>query len=367
LVNTGSVVISRKPLAALGDFNMKPNWIFLAYLVSVGGALLGAILLASLAVASHVVRGFGGGMFPDLDQWLAPSAMLALGLLPWPGLTAILRTALMPRRGTGTITDAGPSGPAVVVLTALNDEESIGDAVRDFLAAPGVGRVVVVDNGSTDYTAARAIAAGARVVLEPHRGYGHACRRALAEGVQSGEPVVILCEGDRTFRAADAEKLTAYLRHADLVVGSRTNPVLLSGDSQLNSFFTIGNLFVAQLLQFRYWNWVTGGPARFTDVGCTYRALRADVLAQILPAFDAGGSHFSLHMLMVALEHNLRIVEVPVTFWKRVGCSKGGSASWRSGFTLGLLMIWHILTYRVQRPAALRGVDAERFSHAVSL
>jgi hypothetical protein len=366
LFNTRTVVISRNPPAALNDPSTKPNWIFLAYLLSVGAALLGAVLLASLTVVSHVVRGLGGRAFPDLDPWLAPTAMLALGVLPWPGLIAILSTALVPRPGTGTIIDAGPSGPAVVVLTALNDEESIGDAVRDFLAAPGVVRVVVVDNGSTDQTAARASAAGARVVLEPRRGYGHACRRALAEGVQSGQPVVILCEGDRTFRAADAERLTAYLRHADLVVGSRTNPVLLSGDSQLNSFLTIGNLFIAQLLQFRYWNWVTGGPTRFTDVGCTYRALRADMLAQILPAFDVGENHFSPHMLMVALEHNLRIIEIPVTFWKRIGRSKGASACWRSGFTIGLSMIWHILTYRVGRASTLRCAEEERLSHAVS-
>ncbi len=150
------------------------------------------------------------------------------------------------------------------------------------------------------------------------------------------------------------------------VWGTRTTPCWRSAARQSNSFLTIGNLFISQLLPFRYGNWVTGGPARFTDVGCTYRAMRAEALAPILPALHAGGNHFSPHMLMVALEHNLRIIEVPVTFWRRVGYSKGGNASWLSSFTLGLLMIWHILTYRVQRGPALRCAEAERDLHALA-
>jgi hypothetical protein len=52
-------------------------------------------------------------------------------------------------------------------------------------------------------------------------------------------------------------------------------------------------------------------------------------------------------MVMVALEHGLKVIETPVTFWKRVGVSKGGNANWRAALTLGLQMIWHIMTHRV--------------------
>ena len=51
--------------------------------------------------------------------------------------------------------------------------------VRDVLAE-GVDEVIVVDNGSTDATAARAREAGARVVSEPQRGYGRACAAGVA-------------------------------------------------------------------------------------------------------------------------------------------------------------------------------------------
>jgi glycosyltransferase involved in cell wall biosynthesis len=71
-----------------------------------------------------------------------------------------------------------PAG-VTVVIPALNEEEPIGAVVR---AVPRgiVDEVLVVDNGSTDATAERARAAGARVVLEPSRGYGRACRAGIA-------------------------------------------------------------------------------------------------------------------------------------------------------------------------------------------
>jgi glycosyltransferase involved in cell wall biosynthesis len=68
-----------------------------------------------------------------------------------------------------------------VVIPARNEEPTVGDVVRSALAAPGVGRVVVVDDGSTDGTAAAAWRAGASVVSTGadlgDKG------RALAEGV----------------------------------------------------------------------------------------------------------------------------------------------------------------------------------------
>jgi glycosyltransferase involved in cell wall biosynthesis len=250
-------------------------------------------------------------------------------------------------------------GDAAVALIALNEEPAIDGVVRDFAAVRQVRKVIVVDNMSSDRTAEIAARAGAHVVKELRRGYGFACQRALREAVAANQPVVILCEADGTFRAADIEKLVVYLRHSDVVIGSRTHSALLDGESQLNSFFILGNLFVAKLLQARYWDWTLGGRVRLTDVGCTYVAIRAEALRRILPSLEVGSNHFIPHFLMVALEHGLRVVQVPVTFWKRVGISKGGNANWWAGFRLGLLMIWHILTYRVKSNAIT--VPAEEF------
>ena len=56
----------------------------------------------------------------------------------------------------------------VVIIPVLNEQDSIGLVLGDL---PEVGRVIVVDNGSTEETAARATAAGAHVVREDQNGY----------------------------------------------------------------------------------------------------------------------------------------------------------------------------------------------------
>jgi hypothetical protein len=75
------------------------------------------------------------------------------------------------------------------------------------------------------------------------------------------------------------------------------------------------------------------------------RAIRAEALRRIVDKLYIGGHHFSPHMLMAAIADGLKVVEVPVTFRKRWGTSKGaGSGKWK-GFGIGLQMIWHILTF----------------------
>jgi hypothetical protein len=343
---------------------MKPNWPLLIYLVALGAAVSASILLSTVALAADIVAAAAGKTIGNLRAWVAALIVPALGLLPWPGLVILARALLRPVKPLTLTIENNPTGRATVALIALNEEQAITHVVAEFVTAPNVSGVVVVDNGSTDRTPELAAAAGARVVREERRGYGFACMRALREGMLAHSSTVVLCEADSTFRADDLEKMNTYLKHADLVIGSRTHPSLLSGDSQLNSFFVLGNVFVGKILQFRYWNWTMGGRLRLTDVGCTYMAVRADALERILPSLEVGGNHFVPHLLMVALEHGLHVVQIPITFWKRVGTSKGGNASWRKGFQLGLIMIWHILTYQVRQGAALHPVEELR--HVVS-
>ena len=111
-----------------------------------------------------------------------------------------------------------------VALTAYNDEDSIADAVKDFLSHPLVERVIVVSNNSRDGTFERAEAAGAITVNEHAPGYGRCVYRCLERGrsLRRHRAHVVLCEGDRTFRAYDVDKLLAYAPHADIVNGTRT-------------------------------------------------------------------------------------------------------------------------------------------------
>jgi cellulose synthase/poly-beta-1,6-N-acetylglucosamine synthase-like glycosyltransferase len=261
---------------------------------------------------------------------------------------------------------AGPVGVAraplssdpkvVVAITAYNDAEATAQAARDFKAQPNVLKVFVVDNNSTDDTQVLARQAGAEVVTETRQGYGYACIRGLSEAVKvPGADVVVLTEGDGTFLADDLAKFMAYIGDADLVVGNRVVRGLVDADSQMDHFFTWGNMAVAMLLRLRFWDGRHLGPAGLTDVGCTYRAIRRSALERILPDLVVGGNNFSPHMLMVAMARDLVVIEIPVRLRQRVGRSKGASQSLLKGLQVGLAMIWDILTFNLpDRPQPAR-------------
>lgn len=231
-----------------------------------------------------------------------------------------------------------------VVLTAYNDEDPIAGAVNDFLSQRNVLKVIVVDNNSGDATAKCAMIAGAEVVREYNQGYGYACMRGLREALHcENADVIVLAEGDMTFSGKDIWKLLPYMDDVDLAVGSRTHMSLISPGSQMDWFYLWGNLFLAKILQFRFFNLNFLGRARFTDVGCTLRAIRRDALMRIINDLNVGDHHFSPHMIKVALKKGLRVIEVPVTLKKRVGVSKGAGGNRRLALKVGLKMLWHII------------------------
>ncbi|HEX8534279.1 MAG TPA: glycosyltransferase [Allosphingosinicella sp.] len=223
-----------------------------------------------------------------------------------------------------------------VALTAYNDEESIGDAVRDFLAHPLVKRVIVVSNNSRDRTFERAEQAGAITFNEEAPGYGRCVFRCLTEAARFDDvDLVVLCEGDLTFRAYDVEKLLAYAPHGDIVNGTRTAEPLRQYLTQLSTFMYYGNVFVGKLLEAKHL-----GRGTITDVGTTYKLCRRDSLLKLLPKLDpAVNLEFNAHFLDVALGEGNVLIECPVTFHQRVGVSKGGNINNLRGFTVGIRMI----------------------------
>lgn len=239
---------------------------------------------------------------------------------------------------------ANPS--ITVVLTAYNDELSIAGAVRDFCAQPAVKRVLVVSNHSSDETASRARDAGAIVIDEPRPGYGNCVYRCLEEALKYDDtPYIALSEGDGTFRGQDLAKLVAFQPHADIVNGTRIVEQLRAYRTQLTTFMYYGNFFVGKLLELKHF-----GRGTFTDVGTTYKLMRRQCVARLLPHLDRQVNlEFNAHFLDRALGHGLLIVECPITFHARVGDSKGGNVSnaraWRVGMRmfLGLSFGWRFV------------------------
>ena len=223
----------------------------------------------------------------------------------------------------------------VVALTAYNDEDSILEAVADFQAHPLVEEVIVVSNNSIDSTFIRAQAAGATVVNEERPGYGRCVWRCFTESVHRHSELVVLCEGDRTFRAYDLDKLVAFIGHADIVNGTRTVERLRARDTQLSTFMYYGNLFVGKILEAKHL-----GRSTITDVGTTFKLCRRDALVRLMPHLDpAINLEFNAHFLDVALGRGLDVVECPITFHPRVGVSKGGNVNNGRALRVGARML----------------------------
>ena len=307
--------------------------------VAMYGALLFALGLATylfgvlLSIPRVVLRLDGLLPFNEHIVWYSGVPVL-LGLC----LVLFDLFLLLPRvrAGTRVMNEPLPHDHVTVVLTAYDDEASIGPSVRDFLAHPKVRRVVVVDNNSSDGTAARAREAGALVVVETKPGYGHCVFRCLTEGAACDDTAVtLLCEGDMTFRAADVDKFLAYAPHADVVNGTRIVEQLREAETQLSTFMYYGNFAVGKLLEIKHL-----GRGTFTDVGTTYKLCRNDALRRLLPLLNPSiNLEFNAHFLDTALAAGERLVECPVTFWPRIGLSKGGNVNDMRAFKVGLKMI----------------------------
>jgi hypothetical protein len=223
----------------------------------------------------------------------------------------------------------------VVALTAYNDEQSIGDAVLDFRRHSSVDGVIVVDNNSRDRTFDVAMQHGAKVVKEMKPGYGHCVYRCFQEALAEQAQLVVLCEGDMTFRARDLEKLLAYIDDADIVNGTRIVEQLRQYATQLSTFMYYGNFFVGKLLELKHL-----GRGTFTDVGTTYKLIRRDSLERLMPLLNPDVNlEFNAHFLDTALASGEKLVECPITFHPRVGVSKGGNVSNVRALRVGLRMM----------------------------
>ena len=106
-----------------------------------------------------------------------------------------------------------------VIIPAFNEERAIGKVLDEIPSS--IAEIIVVDNGSTDGTAAVAQARGATVVREPIKGYGRACLRGIA-ALQDPDIVVFL-DGDYSDFPGEMPSLYEPIAagHADLVIGSR--------------------------------------------------------------------------------------------------------------------------------------------------
>lgn len=233
-----------------------------------------------------------------------------------------------------------PSGQRVVsvVIPCLNEAEPIGAVVRHVLEQ-GVDEVVVVDNGSTDATAARAVEAGARVVSEPMRGYGRACAAGLA-AVCPDADIVCYMDGDGSEVPEFLWEIVVPIAtgQADFVMGSRTRGRRAPGSMTPQQI--AAGWIAGVLLRLTY-------GVRFTDMS-PFRAMRVERMRALgMQELTYG---WNLEMQMRVAAAGLRILELPVDH----RCRAGGVSKVSGNLVAGLQAAFRIGMTFLRLAAILR-------------
>jgi glycosyltransferase involved in cell wall biosynthesis len=196
----------------------------------------------------------------------------------------------------------------MVLIPALNEAASVAQVVS-FWKQLGARTVRVVDNGSTDGTGDLARAAGDEVVTEATRGYGVAAWRGLQE-TPDGIEWILFSSADGSDRLT-AKDLSDWQRHADegfeLILGDRM--AAKNARVRLTPVQRFGNRLACLLIFF-------GWRRRFNDLG-SLRLIKRRALDRLNLRDRAFG--WNVEMQVRAIEHGLRIIELPVGYYPRAG------------------------------------------------
>jgi len=219
-----------------------------------------------------------------------------------------------------------------VIIPTHNEAQAIGRVLSD-LPSDLVTEVLVVDSNSTDGTPEIARRMGACVVREARRGYGRACLTGLANA--NSPDIVVFLDGDYSDRPSELPILLAPIidGRADITLGSRLGKQRIRGALPWHAEF--GNRLAASLITLLY-------GLKISDLG-PFRAGRADVLCGL--ALEETTYGWAVEMILKGSLGGFRIVEVPVSYYPRVGKSKisgtlrgTGGAAW---FILSLIMRYY--------------------------
>jgi glycosyltransferase involved in cell wall biosynthesis len=217
-----------------------------------------------------------------------------------------------------------------VIIPTHNEAQSIALVLAD-LPSGLTTEVIVVDSNSSDGTPEIAASMGARVVQEPRRGYGRACLTGLATA--NSPDVVVFLDGDYSDRPSELPLLLAPITEgrADITLGSR-----LHGKNSAEALpwhQAFGNRLAASLIRLLY-------GLKISDLG-PFRAGRADVLRAL--GLEETTYGWAVEMVLKGALAGYRVVEVPVSYYPRIGKSK------ISGTLKGTVgAAWFILTLIVR-------------------
>lgn len=203
----------------------------------------------------------------------------------------------------------------MVIVPAFNEEGRIGETVQALRrvgeAMAGAGQILsvcVIDDGSTDDTAALARQAGAERVLSHgvNQGLGAAVRTGLAAARGDGADIVVKFDADLQHAPGDIPSLLEPILNddADVVYGNRFEKI----EYRMPFVRRVGNVVLTALMR-----WLTGWPLKDAQPGI-FAVNRAYLEVFYLP----GDYNYTQQILLDAFHKGMRFAQVPVRFRERV-------------------------------------------------
>jgi len=221
-----------------------------------------------------------------------------------------------------------------VIIPAYNEENSIGNVIRDL---PGfVHEIIVVNNNSTDATEKNAKDAGATVLTELKAGYGNACLKGIEhiKQQQKTTDIVVFLDGDYSDYPEELTKIIAPIieNDIDFVVGNRVKKFREKGAMQPQQIF--GNWLATFLMRVFF-------KSKFTDLG-PFRAIKFDTLMSLKMKDPTYG--WTVEMQLKILKQQFSYKEIPVRYRNRIGVSKV-SGTVKGSIFAGIKIITWIIKY----------------------
>ena len=223
----------------------------------------------------------------------------------------------------------------ISVIIPAQDEERSLPSVLSSLPRHLIRDIIVVDNASTDRTAAVAANAGCRVVAEPRKGYGQACLAGI-KALDPATDIVVFIDGDYSDHAEQMERIVGPIIQGDydFVIGSRALGERERGAMTPQAYY--GNKLACFLMK-AFWG------AAYTDLG-PFRAITFEGLKRLdMRDQDFG---WTIEIQIKAAQHKLRTKEVPVDYRRRVGQSKI-SGTVKGTFLAGEKILRTIFKYKI--------------------
>jgi glycosyltransferase involved in cell wall biosynthesis len=228
-----------------------------------------------------------------------------------------------------------------VIIPTHNEAQAIERVLAD-LPSNLTTEVIVVDSNSNDGTPEIARRMGAQVIQEPRRGYGRACLTGLANA--ENPDVVVFLDGDYSDRPSELPIILGPIieGRADITLGSRFSGKNHSGALPWHQSF--GNRLAAGMIRLLY-------GVKVSDLG-PFRAGRANALRAL--ALEEATYGWAVEMILKGAIAGFRIVEVPVSYYPRIGKSKiSGTVKGTIGaawFTLSRIVRYYFQRRRAGSP-----------------